>query len=191
MDTITPSWQRWYFRVAVVFWGFALCAMIAAMAWGLLQQPSAALLFTGVAGGCMGAMILWQAWVFPWFRAKDGPSEAADTPRQELRDLRFVIWLPIVSLAVIGLLLAVGEPALRYVMQGQWQWSAAMTLGFVLLGGLGPACLWCHWLARRVTRRFQQRTADMRLCFHCGYDLRGSPGPTCPECGGDRGAFTR
>jgi hypothetical protein len=44
---------------------------------------------------------------------------------------------------------------------------------------------------RRIRRRVEAKVAaelkDGRLwtCIECGYDLRASPGPLCPECGTD------
>jgi hypothetical protein len=37
-----------------------------------------------------------------------------------------------------------------------------------------------YYLDRRQLRR--RRVREGR-CLRCGYDLRGSPGPRCPECG--------
>jgi len=37
----------------------------------------------------------------------------------------------------------------------------------------------------RITRRLRQelRARGIIICLRCGYDLRGSPGRSCPECG--------
>jgi hypothetical protein len=40
-----------------------------------------------------------------------------------------------------------------------------------------------RFVFRRVEPRFRRHIRDLQLCFTCGYDLRGSPGSTCPECG--------
>ena len=40
-------------------------------------------------------------------------------------------------------------------------------------------CIWVLGWPRRRRRQRQERG----LCVRCSYDLRGSPGPQCPECG--------
>jgi hypothetical protein len=46
------------------------------------------------------------------------------------------------------------------------------------------ALRWASVTADRLER--QRRAKRSHLCPACSYDLRGSPGPTCPECGAAR-----
>lgn len=49
-------------------------------------------------------------------------------------------------------------------------------------------------LRRRATEaelEFIRMCEASRQCGNCGYDLRGSPGPTCPECGSPIQPFGR
>lgn len=185
MDTlrVTPVWRRWYFNVAVVLWMLALCAMIAGSAWALLGQPRIALLFSAAGGGMLGLLLLWQACIYPWCRAGDGPSGQVESPRQELRDLFFIIWLPPVSLAIVCLLIWLGEPMLRYHLQAYFHWKQTNQLAPLLMLGVVPLAFWAYAFSRLVAHRFRTRTAAMRVCFTCGYDLHATPGLTCPECG--------
>ena len=56
--------------------------------------------------------------------------------------------------------------------------SLTAVLLWVALGALGLAIgLWC-WAGR-----LRRRDGDPH-CRRCDYNLRGTPGLTCPECGG-------
>lgn len=180
------GWQRWYVAVSLGIWMLALCASVAAAAWMLLGWPDIAIWFTATAGWLMAAMVVWQAWVFPWFRAADGPSGTAESPQRELRDMRFVIWLPAIGLVALCLTLTLAGPMLEYFDARRWMPTPGASWGLVAAAAIGPVCAWSWWYSRHVSRRFRQRTAAAALCFACGYDLRGTPGQACPECGCNR-----
>ncbi len=56
-----------------------------------------------------------------------------------------------------------------------WAISIPLWMPTASFGGL----TWYLWLPYRRRRLREQRG----LCAACGYNLRGSPGPRCPECG--------
>jgi hypothetical protein len=61
----------------------------------------------------------------------------------------------------------------------------------VAAGGYAAvACLVAHQVYTRIVRatvrsflRANWRSERLSVCLHCGYDLRGSAGEPCPECG--------
>ena len=83
---------------------------------------------------------------------------------------------------------------------GHWQRSDELAFsltGFVFESYLKPNYAWRYfkihvpfWIPAVLlaaypglvsVRRWRRRKRG--LCLKCGYDLRGSPGPRCPECG--------
>ena len=57
--------------------------------------------------------------------------------------------------------------------------------GFVALSGLVAGMIAAgDWVAVERPREALRRRRRLGLCPRCGYDLRGSPGRICPECGG-------
>ena len=84
---------------------------------------------------------------------------------------------------VIGLLLSCG--------------SLGSSTGWIALAGLGLVAV-AEWRVTAVRNRFAGQKAvalletwrdhggRARVCLRCGYDLRGTPGELCSECGGGR-----
>lgn len=72
------------------------------------------------------------------------------------------------------------EPCLRLSSHVQWEQGPFRAgVGFPLLYPLVLAGLLCEVFRRGDLRRISHSHA----CVECGYDLRGSAGDVCPECG--------
>lgn len=97
----------------------------------------------------------------------------------------------VISLPSVG---GVLDALLRHVTYWNWNPLRALT-GAALLrydGNrvlFGPLCslaqfgigLWMFVRGRRLVARLAP--PDGSVCTHCGYDLRGTGSPRCPECG--------
>ncbi|MHC5024341.1 MAG: hypothetical protein ACYTGG_10605 [Planctomycetota bacterium] len=87
-------------------------------------------------------------------------------------------WLPWTFLAVIGIVIGhVGlfQAGKAYSAYGQGD-VLRIVLGLVV--GIAGFALGLHAVQRRQRIRFPGHR-----CRRCGYDLRGSPGRVCSECG--------
>ena len=58
---------------------------------------------------------------------------------------------------------------------------------WIMCGGVGVLLVFLAWYGgrRRRLRPVEVDTATEAVCANCGYDVRGLPGHTCPECGSD------
>ena len=56
--------------------------------------------------------------------------------------------------------------------------GAAVTLTVTTAG-----CMIAAWVTCQLREYRRRALYQAGLCGTCGYDLRGSPGPRCPECG--------
>jgi len=54
----------------------------------------------------------------------------------------------------------------------------------IIVGGLVASLIFAAWRVLRGDRRLDRLKRNQ--CIECGYDLRGSRGDTCPECGARR-----
>ena len=99
--------------------------------------------------------------------------------RDAPRDNRAIYAVIVVSLAIVLLV--------------QWSWrdvlAQAVHLATLPLLTLVWLTIFFGQVKRRerrlLRRRLRQLYPDGRVnwCIRCDYDLRGSPGPNCPECG--------
>ena len=96
------------------------------------------------------------------------------------------LWLIVLAEAVVGV-----APILIYIRLGGDFWLERVpgTIAFVVASfwplavGTGFTIVMVR-LRRRIVRRvLKERQIRPAVCLACGYDLRGSCGDVCPECG--------
>lgn len=86
----------------------------------------------------------------------------------------------------IGLLSIAGTASSVYAMFFQagnlWQIGKLLLLAMLLL-----LCAMGGFFAfhQGRQRRLRRRRIALGQCPRCGYDFRGNPSPTCPECGNE------
>jgi len=127
-----------------------------------------------VAFGGAFLCIPWYCWAFPVIDARNTRPSWKYAPRQRRTLLMTLIWLPtfFITLSLFALIF-IGTT------QGGADPMAIQVVGGLLIFSLLCAAP-CHIVSRRF---FRNSVAAMKLCYHCGYDLRATTGEHCPECG--------
>lgn len=97
------------------------------------------------------------------------------------RRVRVLRWL---AASLIGV--AVLEGLVEFRLIGVWTRSYFFARYTILIAGALLAGRVELWLGRRRIERHLRQTLNeqgIRVCMHCGYDLRGAVTHRCAECG--------
>lgn len=146
---------------------------------------------------------LWY-YLFDWsFYLPGVAAEMRGMSREQQSAARLFVWRRLFrswrywlfTALIVGLVLPFGIFLPRWFVdevltsaRGGYEYRAAYVLGASLIGivaALGLAVLSMQPLRNMVRTAFDAylHSAGLRLCRRCGYDLRETPAPRCPECG--------
>lgn len=181
------SWQarlpKWWWWVTAVLFGLSLmlsltCWLQGDTDWQIIHLSQAAMLL--VAG------MFWLCWSCPVLDSSELNPRWTCTPRQRLHNLRWIVLTPAFLFLLIGALAMFSE-MVNGLMDGySSDWNQEETIGLIIFVIGLVMVFWSRWLFQQVKRRLQRATLKRRICYECGYDLRGTmdAGRTsCPECG--------
>jgi hypothetical protein len=121
--------------------------------FGVVQAPSVLLGWWGAHGRRLAWAVLLVIWLTGWFL---GGRALCST---------VLDWLRV--------------PADLRLTPSPVTWGGAAFTFTVTTGG----CTLAAWVTSQLRELRRRALRQSGLCGTCGYDLRGSPGPRCPECG--------
>lgn len=147
----------------------------------------------------LGVTVTWFCWVCPCLMAGDPHAKWNPDPKKQYISLRTTTHIPALILSIFcGLaLLSVGsriwtasrqltdiwhELAYNTILQSNIRSDLSDSAVVFILTVIS---ILAAVIVQRIVHRNCRRNAAIRkLCFDCGYDLRGNPdATTCPECG--------
>lgn len=128
-------------------------------------------------------MLIWRIGQFPELEHLDARERAA-----VLRRVRWWVYPVVFVVSAGAAVIALYVCGVTCMMALLMEWSPVASVA-VVMSALAAFC--ATWLGQMGTIRRAMRDEIQRLaregssplCLACGYDLRGSPGPNCPECG--------
>ncbi len=189
LDTFgsVPRSKRWYNRVFVVIAGATLISHITTF---VLMKVSLDLWkrwvwLTGTSTAVFGcAMCVWILWLSPLIESRDRRVRWDATPRKMLGAWRSMVWLPALGtlgFATLGPLIGWGLAMLERQPIDDY---ISLQLIAVTLAVAAPCTVIALVLDRCIGQQLNDNVSCRKVCFDCGYDLRGNPDATaCPECG--------
>ncbi|WP_432797076.1 hypothetical protein [Poriferisphaera sp. WC338] len=127
---------------------------------------------------------LLRSFLTPYFASTDDSLIVKGTPRKFTKNhIRVTQYIGITSISISVIIFL--SAYFQRKNHASWRDINPMIYAAVIFLIVGfiwiIACIPCR---RFLEKRFRQTFAKRRLCFDCGYDLRGNPhATTCPECG--------
>ncbi|MEX0887063.1 MAG: hypothetical protein WD009_11550 [Phycisphaeraceae bacterium] len=194
------AFRRWYYWLPVLVYQTATVMVVGGLSFTMFLVQRSLQSFSGGPlpswpgvmmsvlvwsyGSLMAGVGIWVFWIMPILASRDMSAPVPDEPRTHARHISFLPWGPAIMPAIYGFTVLVLLPPFEYMRFGRWQWwTEHSLLGLCLLllsAALAPLG---YRLSEHVARRYRQTLAARVRCFGCGYDMRGSASPTCPECG--------
>ncbi|MBL1216473.1 MAG: hypothetical protein D8M59_03160 [Planctomycetes bacterium] len=130
---------------------------------------------------------IWLFAVAPIMDAANPNRAWASEPVKHVTILRQFTWAPaaLIGLSILGL--AVILPLWHYLDSNRWVWGLAPWM-IILIPCLIASIVYGLIMKRTLHLRVEAAASSRRICFQCGYDLRGNlSNGRCPECGYDFG----
>jgi MFS family permease len=186
MSTTPRKRPRWYIVVAVGWFAlsFAVLGLMFVLdTTGVLRNTNrdAYVHIIGISLLTLVALAFaWTCWVVPVLSATDIPLRTKLPPSHRRSSLLMFTLAP--GVALLALAVPFGYMHLRD-RDWMWTWSTeqrriavvfAISVAMIAIGA---------FVGRLAIRRLRRASAQHRICYTCGYDLRATPTGDCPECG--------
>lgn len=183
MSSKTRKRPRWYIVVAILWFVLLTIAFAVLLGFtlsGAVPYQYEDAFFSVIVPLCLTFAALafaWTFWVVPVLGALDIPANTQLAPSKRRSSLLAFTMTPGVLTVIFAAVYAY-----THSRDGWTLTTEQRRAGMMFIAGAGMMILGIL-LGRLAIRRLRRASAECRICYACGYDLRGSPSGDCPECG--------
>lgn len=174
---------RWYIVVAILWFvllSICIAILLALTLSGAVPYQYEDAFFSVIVPLCLtfaALALAWTLWVVPVLGALHIPANTKLAPSQRRDGILLYTLTPGVFTLVIA-----GVFGYEH-FHGEWRWTTDQRRAVIMfIAGTAMIAIGV-FLGRLAIRRLRRASAECRICYACGYDLRGSPTGDCPECG--------